>query len=67
MTELVYDQKELYKNARELVTISDSNDMFELVTVEIKKTPLQIRKAYNRSNIESMDKALEKGSTGLRA
>lgn len=67
--ELIRDQEVLYKNADELITRFESQDKnfdFELIQVTIKKTPEQIRKAYLRSNIEPLEKAMEKGPDYVR-
>jgi hypothetical protein len=67
LTDLIYDQAELFQRATELVTISfdDSSD-YELISVEKRKTPEQIRKAFLRSNIEPLEKSMEKGPDYVR-
>ena len=66
---LVNDQADLYKNAKEIIT-SDKyllqQDDFELITVQKKTSPESIRKTFIRSDIEPIDKAMEKGSQAVR-
>ncbi len=66
--ELVNDQADLYKRAKEIKTESiDSSSDFELIFCEKKQTPEQIRKAYLRSNFDPLVKAQEKGANYVRS
>ncbi len=67
---LVNDQADLFKSAKELITrfeSLDQNTEFELVTVDKKIKPEQIRKAYIRSNFDPELKAQMKGANYVRA
>lgn len=56
-------------SAQEILTPKDwttEQDGYELISVQKKTSPESIRKAYLRSNIEPLEKAMEKGSEGVR-
>ena len=64
---LIHDQELLFKSCTEIKTeIIDNNSEYELITCEKSKTPKQIRQAYLRSNLDPLDKAIEKGSKYVR-
>jgi len=66
---LEYDQKELYKNAKELITRFESSNTDPGEFIKINETPKDaksIRLALYRMNLDPLDKAMEKGSKSVR-
>ena len=64
---LVHDQEHLYKNAKPIVTeFTDIHPDYELIKVEKRKTAKQIRQEYLRSNLDPVQKAMDKGAKYVR-
>lgn len=66
---LIHDQEKLFKNAKPLVTDLNNlefNQDFELIKVERKITPEQIRSMYIRQDLDPVQKAMEKGAHYVR-